>query len=157
MCYIAIYLFLKLQNAPDEASFIQLVDSDEYDFRFECGISQPITTIRLSHRDEIINGLALHSFLCVKAEVDQILSGLNTYNIAELLQKDPYITRQLFVYYKNPLSADKIFDLFPAKLSPSGSNSRELEEAAVMQWVNYTQVVEGELIYYVHMYIHMCV
>lgn len=143
--------FLKLLNAPDEESFVQLLDSDEYDVRFECGISQPIATIRLAHRDEIINGLALHSFLCVKAELDQILSGLSTYKIAEFLQRDPYVTRQLFVNYRNPLSADKMFDLFPAKLSPVGSNVREVEEAAVMQWVNYTQAVEGKLLYvYIH-------
>ena len=104
--------------AADEASFIEVLDSDDYDVRFECGISQPISTIRLTHRDEIINGLALHSFLRAKAELDQILSGLNAYNIAELLQKDPYVTRQLFVHYSSPLSADKMFDLFPVKLSP---------------------------------------
>ena len=77
------------------------------------------------------------------------MSGLNAYNIAELLQKDPYVPRQLFVHYRSPLSADKMFDLFPAKLSPSGSNAREIEEAAVMQWVNYTQAVEGELQSYI--------
>ena len=117
-----------------------MLDSNDYDVRFECGISQPITTL-------IVIRLALHSFLCVKAELDQILSGLSTYKIAEFLQRDPYVTRQLFVNYRNPLSADKMFDLFPAKLSPVGSNVREVEEAAVMQWVNYTQAVEGKLLY----------
>ena len=49
-----IYSFLKLQNASNEVSFFRLLDSDDYDFRFECGISQPITTIKLTDRDEII-------------------------------------------------------------------------------------------------------
>ena len=129
-----------------------MLNTDDYDVRFECGISQPIGTIKLSHRNEIINGLALHSFLRVKAELDQILSGLNAYSITELLGKHPYIARQLFVHYRIPLSADKLFDLFPAKFSPIGSNGREVEEAAVMFWVNYTQAVEGT---WLHSYSYM--
>lgn len=38
-----------------------------------------------------------------------------------------------------------MFDLIPAKLSPTGSNAQELEEAAVMHWVNYTQAVDSDL------------
>ena len=38
-----------------------------------------------------------------------------------------------------------MFDLFPAKLSPTASNTQEWEETAVMHWVNYTQAVEGDL------------
>ena len=44
-----------------------------------------------------------------------------------------------------PLSAGMMFDLFPAKLSPTGSNAWELKEFAVMHWVNYTQAIESDL------------
>ena len=50
----------------------------EFDFRYDCDVSQQIAAIKLINRDEIINGLALHSILSVKAELGQILSGLNT-------------------------------------------------------------------------------
>ena len=38
-------------------------------------------------------------------------SGLNSYNIAELLRKDPYITRQLFIHYRNPEGRQEKFNI----------------------------------------------
>ena len=135
-------------NAADEQSFIQLLDSDDYDFRYECGICQPISTITINHRDEIVNALAMHSIFSVKAELDQMISGLNDYGVGKLAQDNAEVLRQLFVHYRQlPLTADILFDLFPANFSSPGSNARELEEAALMHWVHYTQDVEGEVYY----------
>lgn len=133
-------------NAPDEQSFIQLLNSEDYDFRFECGVGQPITTITINHRDEIVDALAMHSIFSIKAELDQMISGLNDYGMGELAQNNPEMFRQLFVHYRQlPLTADILFDLFPAKFSSPGSNARETEEAALMHWIHYTQDVYGEI------------
>jgi len=124
---------LQLINAPDEESFVALLDSEEYNFRYDCGVSQPVSTIKLCHREDIVSALALHSVFAIKAELDQLISGFHTYGFDELFQTYPEVTRQLFVYFKPlPLTADKLFDMFPAQLSPSGSNARELEESALM-------------------------
>ena len=54
------------------------------------------------------------------------------------MEANPQKMRELFVHFKPlPLTADAFFDMFPARLSPMGSNKREAEEAALMKWVNY--------------------
>ena len=51
--------------------------------------------------------------------------------------------RHLFIHFK-PLSltSDMLFGMSPAKFLLEGSNSRE---AALMDWVNYIQEIEGKL------------
>ena len=123
----------------------ELLNTEEYDFRYECGVSQPVTSIEFSSREKIVGAIAMHySVVRVKAELDQLVKGLNVLKIGDLVEANPQKMRELFVHFKPlPLTADAFFDLFPARLSPMGSNKREAEEAALMKWVNYTQATEG--------------
>ena len=138
--------------------FRELLGTDEYDFRYECGVSQPVTSINLSDRNKLVSAIAMHySVVRVKAELDQIVNGLKVLKIEELIQANPQKMRELFVHFKPlPLTADALFDMFPARFSPICSNKRESEEAALMKWVNYTQAVEGESqVYSVCMCVYM--
>lgn len=101
--------------------------------------------IKFNERDDIVNALAMHTIYSIKAELDQIVTGLHVYGLGKLIESNPEALRPLFVYYKPlKLSADALFDMFPARLSESGSNTRETQEAALMHWINFTQAVEGE-------------
>ena len=75
----------------------------------------------------------------------------------ELIQANKHLMRQFFIHFK-PLSltSDMLFDMFPAKFSPEGSNSRDAEEAALMNWVNYTQEIEGKLARWCNVVNFMC-
>ena len=118
-----------------------------------------MTAIELSDRHDIVNAFAMHySIISVKAELDQMVKGLEMYGIYELIQANKQLMRQLFVHFK-PLTftADMLFDMFPAKFSPVGSNAREAEEAALMNWVNYTQEIEGKSAIYRHTRQYVCV
>lgn len=122
-------------------------------------MSKSVTAIELSDRHDIVNAFAMHySIISVKAELDQMVKGLEMYGIYELIQANKQLMRQLFVHFK-PLTftADMLFDMFPAKFSPVGSNAREAEEAALMNWVNYTQEIEGKSAIYRHTRQYVCV
>ena len=83
-----------------------------------------------------------YTTISVKAELDQMVQSLEAYGVYKLIQGNRQLMRQLFVHFK-PLAftADMLFDMFPAKFSPEGSIARDAEEAALMNWVNYTQVI----------------
>ena len=123
-------LILQLQNASSSQELQELLGSDEYDFRYDLGIGQPVNTIRL---ERIISSIANHySILVVKAELDQ------------LIRENAPQMKSLFIYSEPaPLKVDNIFELFTPKLSPVGSNRREVEEAAVMLWCDFLQLIES--------------
>lgn len=138
-------LCVQLLNSVTEEEFHDLLGREEYDFRYDCGISQPASKIKYCDRAEVISTFSLHyCIIRVKAELDQIIAGLEMFGIRKLSKENPQLSRSLFVHFKPvPLTADKLFDLFPARFSPQGSNRREEEEAALMRWINFTQEIEG--------------
>ena len=74
-----------------------------------------------------------------------MITGLQVYGLGKLVQSNPEAFRPLFVYYKPlKLSADALFEMFPASFAAVGSNSKEAQEAALMHWINFTQAIEGE-------------
>ena len=125
-----------------------LLDSDEFDFRYDIGVSQPSHTLQLSDRDRILNSMATHyAVKYMKAEVDQLKEGLKAMGVLDVIVSNPRKMRPLFVHHEPAtvhLTADKMIDLFTPVLSPVGSNQRELEEAVMMHWVNYIQMIESK-------------
>ena len=58
-----------------------LLDSEEFDFRFEVGVTDLSSKLKLSDCSRIVESLATHfTVVGVKAYIDQII-GLNTRNI----------------------------------------------------------------------------
>ena len=123
-----------------------LLDSDEkMGFRFSIGVSMPSSSVRLADREAIVQSVAKHySVLSVKAELDQIVDGLKTMGVLDLFRSRPNLMRPLLMG-KPPasLTSDYMINLFTPALSPSGSNQREGEDATVLQWINYVQMIEG--------------
>ena len=144
--YIRNLLILQLQNATSSQELLELLGSDEYDFHYDLGIGQPVNNITLEDRERMISSIADHySILVVKAELDQLLGGLAlTLNVLHLICENAPRMRSLFIYSEPaPLKADDIFDLFTPKLSPVGSNRREVEEAAMILWFDFLQLIES--------------
>ena len=126
-----------------------LLDSEEFDMRFEIGLGGPTSKYKFSDRDGLVQSFALHySVFNVKAELDQLLDGMKTLGVLDLIRSNPNTMRQLFVAGGEPvLTADSMFDLFKGVLSPLGSNQRDKEELVIVHWSNYLQQIEGNKLY----------
>ncbi len=70
------------------------------------------------------------------------MEGLKTFDVLDLIRRNPNKMRQLFVFV---LTADFMIDLFVPVLSPKGSNQREVVDSVVVKWSNYLQMIEGSL------------
>ena len=93
----------------------------------------------------MISGIAKHFIHQVKAELDQILSGLSeTLSVLVLIKQHPNLFRPLFVFNEIKVTGDMLFDLFQPKLSPKGSNIHIKEEAAIRYWLDLLQDIQGD-------------
>ena len=122
-----------------------LLDSDEYDFRFDVALSYTTNSISLFDRDRIVSSLASYfTVIRVKAQINQLIEGLHVLGVFDLIQANLQKSQQLFVHSKlKPMTADEILNIFTARLSLLRSNKREQEEKVVMQWVNFVQEIES--------------
>ena len=122
-----------------------LLDSDEFDFRYDIGIAQPSKDLQLGDCSRVIKLCAAHYTIhSVKAELDQLCDGLRCMDVLQLIQQNLVLMRTLFMPQPpKPLTADSMISMFATKFSPLGANCREDEEAAVMKWVQFLQAVEG--------------
>ena len=58
----------------------ELINGEEYDFRFDLGIAIPVNKIRLEDTELLVSSMAKHfAVLKVKAELDQIICGMVIY------------------------------------------------------------------------------
>ena len=87
----------------------------------------------------------------VKAELDQLLSGLSsTLGVLELVRGDPVLMKDLFIHTPtSPMTADDMYDAFNICYSLNGSNNREREEATIMLWVQFLPCIERKMALYI--------
>ena len=110
----------------------ELLDSDRFEFRFEVGVADISSRLKLSNHGCILQSLATHfTVVRVKAQIDQIIDGLKALGVYDLIKAKPNMMRKLFVTQIEPTS-DFMVNLFEIKFSPGGSNRREDEEQVVM-------------------------
>ncbi len=136
----------QLQKVSTTEGLRDLLDSDEFDFRYDCGITQPSSRLEIKDRDRIVTSFVMHyAIMYCMTELIQLKEGLGSLKVLNLLHANPRVTRPLLVFSKGAtLTADKLYDMLKADLSPAGSNRREIEEAAYFHWVNLMQEVEGK-------------
>ena len=118
-----------------------MLDSDEYEFRYECGVAKPSCRITLSEKKKVID--AHYSVLTSLAELEQLRRGLSIQTFDSLIQNYPEIMYKAFQPSDYQLTSTYIQDLFKPLFSPKGSNNRESEEAIVMSWILCLQNIEG--------------
>lgn len=53
------YFFVKLANSNEE-DFKMLLDSEEYEFRFDCGICKPSSLIPFVQKAKVVTKMCLH-------------------------------------------------------------------------------------------------
>ena len=130
-------------NAPD---FKNLIASDEYDFRFSCGVTQPTARTQFSDKQKFVNAMCLHySILVSLAELEQLRHGMAVQKFDSLMASFPQLLQKAFQPSQRTITSEYIQDIFVAVLSPVGSNKRPVEEAIMMRWICYLQYLEGEV------------
>ena len=135
---------LQLQNTASPDEFVALLSSDEFEFRYHCGLPQPACCIDFADKEKVVADLSLHySVLVSLAELEQLRRGLALQKFSSLMQSHPRVMRKAFQTSDHKISSEYIQDLFVPRLSLRGSNQREVEEAIVMTWIRYLQNIEG--------------
>ena len=150
---------MQIDEATTDEELRDIIDSDEFDFRFECGFCQPSKSMTLHDRQRIISCIALH-FLCYscKAELDEFRVGLSKLGFIDLLRDHPCL-RSLFQARAkaDQLTADQIQDLLEPVFSPIGSNARTAEELAVMYFIDLLHEIEGALFFLPFHLLHLII
>jgi len=91
----------------------QKLDSEEFDFRFNCGVTQSTYRMKLDQKEAIISALCRH-FTIYRAisELEQMIEGFQALNFIQLIKAYPSIARQIFTSPTHCLTADFIQDFY---------------------------------------------
>ena len=74
----------------------ELLEEEDYLFRFDIGITQPSSTITVQNIDHILKLIANHYLISsVKAELDQLLDGMGVLGVIDLIRSNPKKMKQL--------------------------------------------------------------
>lgn len=124
-----------------------LLDSEEFEFRFDAGLAMPTSSISISDKKQIAMSMAMHFLVYkTKAEMDQLREGLKSLGILDLMHRYPTQMKPLFLATGKPvLSASLVLAMFDVHWSLPGSNRREDEEAVILGWNEYVRDLEGVL------------
>ena len=107
-----LHFLLQLKEASSDA-MKELLDGDEYLFRFDIGIHQSSKTISTENIDHLLKLFADHYLISsVKAELDQLLSGMGALDVINLFRSNPNKMKRLLIYEPEVLTMDKMMKLF---------------------------------------------
>ena len=121
-----------------------MLDSDELSCRFDCGVNKPSVAYHITDKQSILHLFCLHFVILQrKAEIDQLMEGLNDLGFLQFLKMHPGPARSLLVSGRQKLTAASLEQLFLVRFSEPGSNRRCEEERVMMMWLEYLQDVEG--------------
>ena len=128
----------KLQPVEDAEEFKSLA-SFECDFRFSHGYTKPLVTIK--EKNSFLKGISLHAIILHSIhELDQLIQGLTTCNIFQLIRANSEQFRSAFQLSNDKLTASLLDEIFMPIFSPEGSNRHVREEAIVF---NINQMLEN--------------
>jgi hypothetical protein len=129
----------------------EMLDSDEFVFRFEVGVIDAAAKLGLEDCRRIVSTISkYYTIVQAKAQLDQMVEGLNVLGVHDLMKLNPHAFRKLMIEPDVQINADYILNLFRTDFSDAGSNKRDVEEQAVIYWVNFIQLIECTFL--VHLY-----
>ena len=134
---------MQLAGTEDEKVLQDTLNSEEYEFRYACGVTKPSNRISIGEKGRIVRALCLHKTVyCNLAELEQLHRGLALQKFDLLMENHPSIIRKAFQPPEIRITSNYIQDLFKPSFSAPGNNKREKEEAVMMAWVSYLQDIE---------------
>ena len=79
-------------NTKSESELQELLYQEDYDFRYTCGITKPVSSIKFDDRNKIIDAICLHFTVAVSlVELEQLHQGLSILNFIELVKAFPIL------------------------------------------------------------------
>ena len=144
-----VHLF-QLQAASTVQEARDLLESDDYDFLFDVGLSTPSSNFGLCDRDNLVSSLAVHfTVAVVKAQLDQMVVGLNALGVYDLIKANPNTMYNLLHTIPLPLTVTAMMELFDQPyFSEQGSVRREREEQVLMYWVQLLYEIERMWVFF---------
>ena len=132
-----------MESVAGDREFQALLASDAYNFLMQCGINVVKAAIEDIPRmkDAVINNYCI--FSC-KTELDEIVCGLDSLEVGNLLRKKPRAFLPLFLNETKPLTPGMLQDIITLDFSIMGSNARETEEEGTMNWVTFLSEFEAD-------------
>ena len=102
--------------------------------------------LHLEDKTVIIEAAVKHFciFAC-KAELDEILRGLETFQFTTIFKKHQEAFLPILTFIQPAIkTASSVKDIFTPQFSPQGSNRRTLEEEALFFWISILEEIEYE-------------
>ena len=100
--------------------------------------------MHLTDKATVISAVCLHcAVLGSLAELEQLRRGLHTTRFFALMQNNVSLMKPLFLYQNKIITSDFIQDFLEVAYSEKGSNNRIKEEALMINWITYLQLLEG--------------
>ena len=138
-----------------------MLDSQEFDFRFQCGVGEPAASMTLEDKQRIVDAFCLHySIFATLTELDQVKQGLTVQKFNVLMEKYPNAVRASFQPVKEVITSSLIEELYCSNtsLAPRGSEKWSRQQAILNAWVCYLRRIEGmatlEMVYELHVAIY---
>ena len=140
------------------------MDSQEFYFRFQCGVGEPAASTTLDDRQRIVDAFYLHyCIFAMLTELDQVKQGLMVQKFNVLMEKYPNVVRTAFQPVKEVITSSLIEELYCSHttLAPMGSERWSKQQAIINPWVCYLRRIKGmarlEIVHELHVYKHVFV
>lgn len=117
--------YTQLASVNSEEQFRSLLSSEEYEFRYDCGISKPSGRIPFSDKVKVVEAMSLHyCVLASLAELEQLRRGLAMQKFSTLMEAFPEIVHKAFNpqkgKYQAPSSRTSLFQDCPPLVATRG-------------------------------------
>ena len=101
---------------------LDLLMLDDNTFLVDAGIHIPGTRLTLEDKETIIQAAIQHFCIyAIKAELDDIAKGLDTFHLIQLFKNHPKAFYPALAWTKPPMkTANSMEDLFSIQFSPTG-------------------------------------
>ena len=110
----------------------------------DCGISIIPSKLNLEDKTVIIEATVKHYciFAC-KAELDEILLGLETFQLTKIFKNHQEAFLPLLTFVQPAIkTASSVETIFTPQFSPQGSTRRALEEETLFFWISILEEIE---------------
>ena len=127
-----------------------LLDSQEFDFRFQCGIGKPAASVTLEERQRIVDAFCLHyCIFSTVAELEQLKQGLAVQKFITLMEKYPGTVKTAFQPAKQVVTSSLIEQIYcnHTNLAPRGSDKWYKQQGILNAWSCYLRNIEGRANY----------
>ena len=141
-------LLSQLQDATSIDEARQMLETRKYDLRFELGYGRQSSSFEAHHIKQLVTGVCLQQIIYSnKAALDQLLEGLRSHQVNELIAGNFPFAKSLFTHTPTvPVDATVMRSLFKFTPSQTGTTARTNDEELLLYWYRFLSDVEDGLV-----------